>query len=1506
MLELNNKACSAFIAGDLDRNSNRCARTDGLRTNEPVGLASRDNGRINDDCAVLLGDSQSCTFGVADIKACELDRVCTRFCRSIKDEVHHNAVCVLIAAGLTCPDSDLLVVIECCFAGITVCPLDLLECQFFIIGVLHNEACGTLVAGNGDRNLNLSVARGCDLADCPVGLAAGRDLRINDDLAVRRNCFDRLALGVGDFNACELDRVFALLIRCNEVEIHDNTVSVFVAALIACPDNNLLVVIDGSLAGITVSPINVYELQLLVISKLHNKACGAFVIGNRDRNLDRNAACNGLLTDNPVGLASRRHSGGRCNRCGRNSVRSAGCRCRGRLRGCCGNIRNNLNFESVEHELGRLALVNRNNLVVLRSDQINNVGAFLGRSLDFEGCQCFALVDFLNCLLCPCVNNHAVLCDCLVVEFRRQIVCVTDCTLDILNLAEVEVHLDAGCTLIVGCHPVHSEFLTCSHFDHIVRNLCFLCLGVGLAFRNQVVNNAVSGRLNIRSVALDDDLQTVEADVIRLGLVLRNDLVDFLGVEVDVVCALCLRNLDLERSDCLIHINILNCILCPGVNNLAALVGVACVELRCQVVCITNGCLDDFNILEVQIHLDACGTRILGDLPVNRQGLAGLCGILVVSLVVGLCIGILAGLRNDVINNGVLSRNRRLLLGGLAGFADGNLQTVEADVIRLGLILRNNLIDFLGVEVNVVCAVCLRNLDLERSDCLILINVLNGILRPGVNNLAALVGVACVELRRQIVCITDCGLQDFDILEVQIDLHTCRAGILGDLPVNRQGLARLCGVLVVSLVVGLCIGILAGLRNDVINNRVLSRNRRLLFSRLAGFADGDLQTVEADVIRLGLILRNDLVDFLGVQINIVCAVSGRNLDLEGSDCLIGVAILNGILRPSINNLTALVGVAGVELRCQIISITDSALDELDVLEVQVHLDTGSARILGDLPVNRQSLARLCGVLVVSLAAGLGIGIGALGRNDVINNRVLSRNRRLLFSRLAGFADGDLQTVEADVIRLGLILRNDLVDFLGVQINIVCAVSGRNLDLEGSDCLIGVAILNGILRPSINNLTALVGVAGVELRCQIISITDSALDELDVLEVQVHLDTGSARILGDLPVNRQGLARLCGVLVVSLAAGLCIRVGTLGRNDVIDNRVLARLRCRLFGGLARFADGDLQTVEHDVIRLVLILRNDLVDFLGVQINIVCAVSGRNLDLEGSDCLIGVAILNGILRPSINNLTALVGVAGVELRCQIISITDSALDELDVLEVQIHLNTCGTRIILDLPVNRQSLARLCGVLIVSLAAGLSIRIGALGRNDVVDYGIGTRLRCRLLGGLVGRRVADNDVESVELDRVRIILVYRNDLVLLFGIQTDGICAVCRRNLYIKAADSLIGIAILERTLRPGVYDLAALVCVTVIELRCEIIGIADRCFDNLNFLEVEVNLNSGRARIILDDPVNRQIFTRSCLILVVSCAGCCSKGLAVRNQIVNDLARRICLHRNRSRKCGKRTK
>ena len=529
MRELNGIACGTGVAADGNRNLDLCARLSNFFANGPV---CRTCIRIGDDnCAVFLGELQPCAVFVADFEFLEGNIVFACFARSGEVQVEDSRIllCLLVACGT--PNCDLRIIIDDCAAGITVRPLNAIEGQLGICIELNENACGTLVAVHGDRNLNLFACCNGLSADHPVRGACIAD---NGNAAVCLGKLEVVASCVGNLEILEGDIISASFSRCSKVQIENNCIvsCLLILTVCVCPNCDRIILIELCLAGVALSPGNAVELERLIISKLCNDTGSTFVAADSNRNLNLCACSCFFLTDLPVCGAGR-------NIC--SCLGAVGCRIGfrrsrssrfGSGRSCIRRSRviNNLNHEAVEDIRIGLAVFLRNNLVILTGSLCDQIRAGCGRSGDIEGID----DGTVFCLGLSCAA-HAVHCLTrnigVLIELRCSSVGIVFgclCAAIQLNLAEVEAHLDTCGTRVIFNGPVYGEFSTRSDLDNIIVGGVICCLGVIAACRNEIVDNGIA------RICCNIDRQTVEQELVLNTVLLRNDLVDVLGIAEDI------------------------------------------------------------------------------------------------------------------------------------------------------------------------------------------------------------------------------------------------------------------------------------------------------------------------------------------------------------------------------------------------------------------------------------------------------------------------------------------------------------------------------------------------------------------------------------------------------------------------------------------------------------------------------------------------------------------------------------------------------------------------------------------------------------------------------------------------------------------------------------------------------------------------------------------------------------------------------------------------------------
>ncbi len=148
-------------------------------------------------------------------------------------------------------------------------------------------------------------------------------------------------------------------------------------------------------------------------------------------------------------------------------------------------------------------------------------------------------------------------------------------------------------------------------------------------------------------------------------------------------------------------------------------------------------------------------------------------------------------------------------------------------------------------------------------------------------------------------------------------------------------------------------------------------------------------------------------------------------------------------------------------------------------------------------------------------------------------------------------------------------------------------------------------------------------------------------------------------------------------------------------------------------------------------LILILRNDLAGLLRVlvQAHGVIARLLRYLDLKGVDDLAVVSEVLIGLCPCVNDLALIHvrGIVGIAVgRDNTVSRTALAAEILDLREIEGHLQTCSTLIVLDGPVNLKLITRISSIEVVFTVPQQCVNIISFMRDQIIDDYISRRLR------------------------------------------------------------------------------------------------------------------------------------------------------------------------------------
>ena len=312
----------------------------------------------------------------------------------------------MVCTGIVCPYNNKLVVIDGSLAGVSLAPSNAREGQCAVICEVYNETCRALIARNGDRYRNGRTCLSDFLCDVPAN-SAGRNrsdfLCVNNNSTVDLCNGQGIAIGIDNIERLEGDRILAGRDRSGEVQIENNCIigSSLVCTGIVCPYNNKLVVIDGSLAGVSLAPSNAREGQCAVICEVYNETCRALIARNGDRYRNSCACLSDFLCNDPANAAGRNHS-----RCGGRGF-SRGCGGRGLSRGrggrglSSGRSSRRSRLRGGSRRSGGLDSFSNNHLSVLEYERRirHNVNAFLVTN-NVRGRVIHHTANILACLSC--------------------------------------------------------------------------------------------------------------------------------------------------------------------------------------------------------------------------------------------------------------------------------------------------------------------------------------------------------------------------------------------------------------------------------------------------------------------------------------------------------------------------------------------------------------------------------------------------------------------------------------------------------------------------------------------------------------------------------------------------------------------------------------------------------------------------------------------------------------------------------------------------------------------------------------------------------------------------------------------------------------------------------------------------------------------------------------------------------------------------------------------------
>ena len=298
-------------------------------------------------------------------------------------------------------------------------------------------------------------------------------------------------------------------------------------------------------------------------------------------------------------------------------------------------------IEAVEYVLVFLVQAGDDLIIDVAAGLLTDAGSTGLRCSDLEGVDDCIILSRLFFVLTECVDDFA-LCSGIVVELRHCHVGFAECCVAalVIDLAEVERHLDTCDALVLLNGPVDRQLLACLSIVGVVAGRVISNSSVLLAVRNEVVDDGV---LDINSLArsrllrfirrrrctgiavVNLNSQSVE-DVAVFLIHTGNDLVEYVaaGFFANRYRA-GLRCFHLERIDNRIIFCGFLFVLTEGVNDFALCTGVI-IELRHCHVSLAELCLADLivSLAEIKCHLETGDSLIVLNSPVNRQRFARL------------------------------------------------------------------------------------------------------------------------------------------------------------------------------------------------------------------------------------------------------------------------------------------------------------------------------------------------------------------------------------------------------------------------------------------------------------------------------------------------------------------------------------------------------------------------------------------------------------------------------------------------------------------------------------------------------------------------------------------------------------------------------------------------------------------------------------------------------------------------------------------------------------------
>ena len=460
--------------------------------------------------------------------------------------------------------------------------------------------------------------------------------------------------------------------------------------------------------------------------------------------------------------------------------------------------------------------------------------------------------------------------------------------------------------------------------------------------------------------------------------------------------------------------------------------------------------------------------------------------------------------------------------------------------------------------------------------------------------------------------------------------------------------------------------------------------------------------------------------------------------------------------------------------------------------------------------------------------------------------------------------GNLEILEGDIISASFIRcskvqieNNCIVSCLLILTVCVCPNCDRLILIEF--CLAGVALSPG---------------NAVELERLIISKlcndTGSTLVAADSNR-NLNLCACSCLFLTDHPVCGAG-RNICSCLGaagcrIGIRRSRSSRFGS-GRSCIRRSRVLNNL--------------NHEAVEDIRIDLAVFLRNSLVILAVSLCNQIRAGCGRSGDLEGVDdraicCLLLFRAAHAVDRFA-RNISCFIELRSLGV-CDILFRLCAAV-QLNLAEVEAHLDTCGTRVILNGPVYGEISTRsdLDNVVVGRIVRSLGIVAAC--RNKIVDN--------RIL------RISSNlDRQAVEQELVLNAVLLRNNLIDVLRIADDAdCCGTGFRCLNLEAVDNRIIVSLLFLVAAERVIQFTRSLRIGIIDLRSSRISIAFflTCIGNAG--EVEVHLKTCSTLVVSDSPVNNDLLTsRSGHGVVAGHIISNGRLCAMRNEVINNHLRAV---------------